>query len=90
MICSVQYSINVNTVDVDPHSDSQYNEILTTIIIYHYKELPDDLINQLNELNKKMEDMMNWKDEMINKVDYIINSIVTEDIDVEIKSKNTY
>jgi hypothetical protein len=35
---------------------------------FHSLELPDDLLKQLDELNTKMENMINWKDEMMNKV----------------------
>jgi hypothetical protein len=35
---------------------------------FHSLELPDDLLKQLDELNTKMENMTNWKDEMMNKV----------------------
>ena len=33
-----------------------------------FVDVPDDLITQLNELNTKMKNMINWKDEIINKV----------------------
>ncbi len=45
--------------------------MLELTIASHSSELPDDLIRQLNELNTEMKNMMNWKDEMINKVDNI-------------------
>jgi hypothetical protein len=45
--------------------------VLSELTITLHPELPDDLIRQLNELNTKMKNMINWKDEMINKVDNI-------------------
>lgn len=36
-----------------------------------FSELPDDLIRQLNKITTELKNMMDWKDEMMNKVDNI-------------------
>ena len=39
--------------------------------IFLFPELPDDLIRQLNKITTELKNMMNWKDEMVDKVDNI-------------------